>query len=92
MRKHRFSGCHVDALSHMDGCLYEDKDYRFEFGLIENKLYVYSTMVYELCMRLQEKMNKLPLNIEMTFVVYCLMMLFAVIFKTILCIASVVKN
>ena len=65
MRKHRFCGCHVDALSHMDGCLYEDKDYRFEFGLIENKLYVYWLMVYELCMRLQEKLNKLPLNIEM---------------------------
>ena len=27
MRKHRFCGCHVDALSHVDGCLYEDKDY-----------------------------------------------------------------
>ena len=65
MRKHRFCGCHVDALSHEDGCVYEDKDYRFEFGLIENKLYVYWVMVYELCMRLQEKLNKLPLNIEM---------------------------
>ena len=65
MRKHRCYGCHVDALSHMDRCLYEDKDYRFEFELIENKLYVYWLMVYELCMRLQEKLNKLPLNIEM---------------------------
>ena len=49
----------------MDGCLYKDKDYRFEFGLIENKLYVYWAMLYEPCMRLQEKLNKLPLNIEM---------------------------
>ena len=55
MRKHR---CHVDALSHMDGCLYEDKDYRFEFELIGNTLYVYWTILYELCMR-QEKLNKL---------------------------------
>ena len=64
-RKHRFCGCHVDTLSHMDGCLYEDKDYRFEFGLIENKLYVYWPMVYELCMRLHKNLNKLPLNITM---------------------------
>ena len=48
-------------------------------------------MVHELCMRLQEKLNKLPLNIE---VADCclLMMLFAVIFKMILYIARVVKN
>ena len=58
IRKHRFCGCH------MDGCLYEDKNYRYEFRLIRNKLYVYWVMVYELCMRLQEKLNKLPLNIE----------------------------
>ena len=55
----------------MDGCLYEDKDYRFEFELIGNKLYVYWVMVYGLCMRLQEKLNKLPLYIEMSD--YCLL-------------------
>ena len=56
----------IDLMSHMDGCLYEDKDYRFEFGLIKNKLYVYWVMVYELCMQLQKKLTKLPLDIEMS--------------------------
>ena len=68
MRKHRCYGCHVEApgqRDHMDGCLNEDKDYRYEFELIGNKLYIYWTMVYELCMRLQEKLYKLTLNIEM---------------------------
>ena len=92
MRKHRFCGCHVDAPRHMDGCLYEDKDYRFEFGLIENKFYVYWVMVYELCMRLEEKLNKLSLNIEMADC--CLLFDDAIRsnIQMILCIACVVKT
>ena len=65
--KHRCYGCSVEApgqRDHMLGCLNEDKDYSFEFDLIVKKLYVYWTMVYEVCMQIEKKLN-LPWNIQM---------------------------
>lgn len=65
MRKHTCYGCYVDAPAQKDHkCFNEDKDFTFEFDLIEKKLYVYWTMVYELSMQLEKTLH-LPLNIQM---------------------------
>ena len=57
MIKHRCSGCFINAPSQDDHeCLVTDQ-LEYYFDIIERKMYVYWSMVYEMCLKIQKKTN-----------------------------------